>query len=237
MHFCLLLLSSNYPAQLTSSAVPLLVPVVTITPSLPTPSPDSSSCTSQRASDSPSEQTSPLRNLSRQGTAAVVTLLPNKMNVSELSGQQQQQQHGERRTRGSIQEDSLSLDSAGLAHVPCSDPDFIRGTKSNVRGTQSCPMGGNRNSICGGEHLEGRVGAAITSKSLKAGKESSASAALRKVSPLLSRRTQLAPPKVKRSSSMTRLTEALNQVHNVCLFPAQPNTLVKVMTLSHSLYR
>ncbi|KAG0724303.1 hypothetical protein GWK47_040854 [Chionoecetes opilio] len=148
------------------------------------------------------------------------------MNVSELSGQQQQQQqHGERRTR-CIQEDTLSLDSSGPTHVPCSDPDFIRNTKSGVRGTQSYPIAATRNSICGGEYLDGRMSGFLTLKALKSGKDG---ATHKKVSPLLPRRSQLALPKVKvkRSSSMTRLTEALNQVHNVCLIPAQPRTLVK----------
>lgn len=222
-------MSTNDLGVLTSSSSPLVLPVVTVTPSCPTPPPDSSSShTVQRAPDSPGDQqASPLRNLSRQGTPAV-TLLPNKMNVSELSGQQPPaQQTGERRTRGA-QEDSLSLDSAGIGYVPCSDPDFIRNPKSNVRGTQSCPMAGGRNSVCGGEQLEGHVGSGQTLKAAKPGRDS-----LKKLSPLLPRRAQLAPPQVKRSSSMTRLTEAFNQIHNVCLFPAQPVSVVEVMPASY----
>lgn len=217
-------MSTNGLVKLTSSSSPLVLPVVTVTPSCPTPPPDSSSAhTAQRAPDSPGDQqASPLRNLSRQ-SAAAVTLLPNKMNVSELSGQQQlQQQASERRVRG-IQEDCLSLDSATIGYVPCSDPDFIRNPKSNVRGTQSCPMAA-RNSVCGGEQLEEHVKKGQTLKAAKSGRDS-----LKKLSPLLPRRAQLAPPQVKRSSSMTRLTEAFNQIHNVCVFPAQPTTMVEVM--------
>lgn len=219
---------TNDPVKLTSSSHPLVLPVITLTPSCPAPPLDtSSSHTSQKAPESPGDQQgSPLRNLSKQGTAAV-TLLPNKMNVSELSGQQQlQQQPGERRIRGA-QEDSLSLDSAGIGYVPCSDPDFIRNPKSNIRGTQSCPMAGGRNSICGGEQLERHVAAGRSLKAARPGKDS-----LKNLSPLLPRRAQLAPPQVKRSSSMTRLTEAFNQIHNVCVFPAQPSSMVEVMTVS-----
>ncbi|XP_050699164.1 phosphatidylinositol polyphosphate 5-phosphatase type IV-like isoform X7 [Eriocheir sinensis] len=215
--------SDEKDVKLTSSSSPLVLPVVTVTPSCPTPPPDSSSPhTSQKAPDSPGDQqASPLRNFSRQSTAAV-TLLPNKMNVSELSGQQQlQQQTGERRAR-SVQEESLSLDSASIVYVPCSDPDFIRNPKSNVRGTQSCPVAASRNSVCGGEQLEGHITPGQALRAAKLGRDS-----LKKLSPLLPRRAQLAPPQVKRSSSMTRLTEAFNQLHNVCLFPAHPTTMVE----------
>ncbi|CAL4064609.1 unnamed protein product [Meganyctiphanes norvegica] len=41
-------------------------------------------------------------------------------------------------------------------------------------------------------------------------------------SPLLSRRSRLEPPKVKRSNSLTHLTSAINQMHNMCIFAASP---------------
>ncbi|MPC23094.1 inositol polyphosphate 5-phosphatase [Portunus trituberculatus] len=88
-------------------------------------------------------------------------------------------------------------------------------------------MTASRNSICGGEHLDGQITAAMTSKILKAGKDGPGGGALKKLSPLLPHRAQLVPPQVKRSSSMTRFTEALNQVHNVCLFPAQSASMVQ----------
>lgn len=166
---------------------------------------------------------SPLRTLNKQ--TATVNLLPNKMNVSELSGQQT----SDRRSRGtSVEEDSLSLDSVGHVHVPCSDPDFIRNAKPGGKATQSLPLSGRRRSAGYCDTPGVMVSSPSDGHSPKVKSEITPAATPRLSSPLLSRRSRLAPPQVKRSSSMTRLSEAINQIHNLCVFPAQPVTITQV---------
>ncbi|XP_045623507.1 uncharacterized protein INPP5E isoform X2 [Procambarus clarkii] len=171
----------------------------------------------QRSLDPPYDvQVSPMRSLSKQ--SAAVNLLPNKMNVSELSGQQASDRKGK---SASLEEDVLSLDSTGYTHVPCSDPDFIRNTKSGIRANQCNPVA-NQKGITDNYEQQGDRSVNAFDKDSPVMKTESTSSVTPKLSPLLSRRSRLAPPQVKRSSSMTRLTEAINQIHNLCVFPAQP---------------
>ncbi|KAK8737230.1 hypothetical protein OTU49_004401 [Cherax quadricarinatus] len=161
-------------------------------------------------------QASPLRSLTKQN--ATVNLLPNKMNVSELSGQQA----CDRKGKGvNMEEDLVSLDSVGHTHVPCSDPDFIRNAKSGIRVNQ-CNSVTNQRDAAGSNEQQGDKSVSATDKDSPKIKRESTSSVTPKLSPLLSRRSRLAPPQIKRSSSMTRLTEAINQIHNLCVFPAQP---------------
>ncbi|KAK4287797.1 hypothetical protein Pmani_039144 [Petrolisthes manimaculis] len=174
--------------------------------------PGSSRVTQRASTTPPDQQVSPLRGFGKQGSA--VNLLPNKMNVSELSGQA-----GDRRSKS--EEDTLSFDSPCHAHIPCSDPDFIRNTKSGIRPSQSLPLGEAKDvKASKGEEANSKRKDDQVSPKLKG--SSAANATPKKTSPLLSRRSRLAPPQVKRSSSMTRLSEAINQIRNVCVYPAQP---------------
>lgn len=174
--------------------------------------PGSSRATQKASSTPPDQQVSPLRSFGKQSPA--VNLLPNKMNVSELSGQA-----GDRRSKS--EEDTLSFDSPGHAHIPCSDPDFIRNAKSGIRTSQSLPLAEAKDvAVSKGEEENSKTKDGQVSPKMKG--SSGANATPKKTSPLLSRRSRLAPPHVKRSSSMTRLSEAMNQVHNVCVYPAQP---------------
>lgn len=166
-----------------------------------------------RVHDQSSElHASPLRSLNKQ--SAAVSLLPNKMNLSELSGQQPIDRKG----RGtSLEEDWLSLDSGGHYQIICSDPDFIKNAKPAGRTNHSHPMVNQRGSSDGSEQEDTK---AAYKDSQKIKTESSYSIS-HKLSRQLSRRSHLAPPQVKRSNSMTRLTEAVNQIHNICVFPAR----------------
>ncbi|XP_071514602.1 inositol polyphosphate 5-phosphatase E isoform X3 [Panulirus ornatus] len=166
-----------------------------------------------RVHDQSSElHASPLRSLNKQ--SAAVSLLPNKMNLSELSGQQPIDRKG----RGtSLEEDWLSLDSGGHYQIICSDPDFIKNAKPAGRTNHSHPMVNQRGSSDGSEQQDTK---AAYKDSQKIKTESSYSIS-HKLSRQLSRRSHLAPPQVKRSNSMTLLTEAVNQIHNICVFPAR----------------
>lgn len=165
-------------------------------------------------------QGSPLRSFNRQG--AGVNLLPNKMNVSTLSGQPT-----EKKNKGaSPDDDVVSIDSSH-GQVPCSDPDFIRGGKSGIKGSpprQKIAAEGDRQSVKSDSMNSGdSPGKKSESSSGSPGKKSeSSSGSSGFYSPMLARRSRLEPPKVKRSRSLTRLTEAINQIHNLCVFPAQP---------------
>lgn len=165
-------------------------------------------------------QGSPLRSFNRQG--AGVNLLPNKMNVSTLSGQPT-----EKKNKGaSPDDDVVSIDSSH-GQVPCSDPDFIRSGKSGIKGSpprQKIAAEGDRQSVKSDSMNSGdSPGKKSESSSGSPGKKSeSSSGSSGFYSPMLARRSRLEPPKVKRSRSLTRLTEAINQIHNLCVFPAQP---------------
>lgn len=160
---------------------------------------------------------SPPRTLSKQ--TATVNLLPNKMNVSELSGQSS----GDRRSRGpSVEKDSQLMESVGPPYVPCSDPDLIRNIKPGGKASQSLPLCGQKCSTGNDDTFNESTSSTSGGHSPKVKGENITDATPKKSSPLLSRRTRLAPPQVKRSSSLTRLTEAISQIHNLCVFPAQP---------------
>ncbi|XP_063608888.1 uncharacterized protein LOC134783059 isoform X5 [Penaeus indicus] len=165
-------------------------------------------------------QGSPLRSFSRQG--AGVNLLPNKMNVSTLSGQPT-----EKKNKGASPDDDVVSVDSSHGQVPCSDPDFIRGGKSGIKGSppqQKIAAEGDRQSVKSDSMNSGdSPGKKSESSSGSPGKKSeSSSGSSGFYSPMLARRSRLEPPKVKRSRSLTRLTEAINQIHNLCVFPAQP---------------
>lgn len=165
-------------------------------------------------------QGSPLRSFNRQG--AGVNLLPNKMNVSTLSGQPT-----EKKNKGANPDDDVVSIDSSHGQVPCSDPDFIRGGKSGIKGSpprQKIAAEGDRQSVKSDSMNSGdSPGKKSESSSGSPGKKSeSSSGSSGFYSPMLARRSRLEPPKVKRSRSLTRLTEAINQIHNLCVFPAQP---------------
>ncbi|XP_047482397.1 inositol polyphosphate 5-phosphatase E-like isoform X6 [Penaeus chinensis] len=165
-------------------------------------------------------QGSPLRSFSRQG--AGVNLLPNKMNVSTLSGQPT-----EKKNKGASPDDDVVSVDSSHGQVPCSDPDFIRGGKSGIKGSppqQKIAAEGDKQSVKSDSMNSGdSPGKKSESSSGSPGKKSeSSSGSSGFYSPMLARRSRLEPPKVKRSRSLTRLTEAINQIHNLCVFPAQP---------------
>ncbi|XP_042857450.1 phosphatidylinositol polyphosphate 5-phosphatase type IV-like isoform X2 [Penaeus japonicus] len=154
-------------------------------------------------------QGSPLRSFNRQG--AGVNLLPNKMNVSTLSGQP-----AEKKNKGtSPDDDVVSIDSSH-GQVPCSDPDFIKGGKSGMKGSPS------QQKIAAEVDKQSVKSDSMNSSDSPGKKSESSSGSSGFYSPMLARRSRLEPPKVKRSRSLTRLTEAINQIHNLCVFPAQP---------------
>lgn len=147
------------------------------------------------------------------------------MNLSELSGQQPIDRKG-RDT--SLEEDLLSLDSVGRTQVFCSDPDFIRSAKSAGRTNQCHPMVNQRGSGGSSEQKDMMARSATNKDSHKIKNESTCSTPRKSSSSQYSRRSRLAPPQVKRSSSMTRLTEVVHQIHNICVFPAHPLTSAEV---------
>lgn len=164
-------------------------------------------------------QGSPLRSFNRQG--AGVNLLPNKMNVSTLSGQP-----AEKKNKGaSPDDDVVSIDSSH-GQVPCSDPDFIKGGKSGMKGSPS------QQKIAAEVDKQSVKSDSMNSSDSPGKKSESSSGSSGFYSPMLARRSRLEPPKVKRSRSLTRLTEAINQIHNLCVFPAQPAVAPEVSNFS-----
>ncbi|XP_037793686.1 inositol polyphosphate 5-phosphatase E-like isoform X6 [Penaeus monodon] len=213
---------TRYSDMLTSD---LTIPAVVLTtPTQSPPSPlnlPSLPNDTLRAQEQHTEvQGSPLRSFSRQG--AGVNLLPNKMNVSTLSGQPT-----EKKNKGASPDDDVVSVDSSHGQVPCSDPDFIRGGKSGIKGSppqQKSAAEGDKQSVKSDSMNSGdSPGKKSESSSGSPGKKSeSSSGSSGFYSPMLARRSRLEPPKVKRSRSLTRLTEAINQIHNLCVFPAQP---------------
>lgn len=154
------------------------------------------------------------------------------MNVSTLSGQPT-----EKKNKGASPDDDVVSVDSSHGQVPCSDPDFIRGGKSGIKGSppqQKIAAEGDKQSVKSDSMNSGdSPGKKSESSSGSPGKKSeSSSGSSGFYSPMLARRSRLEPPKVKRSRSLTRLTEAINQIHNLCVFPAQPAVAPEVSQYS-----